>query len=113
MYLQVPHRGRCLRDRSSEGAERTHLIGEKQRGHHTQGKTCGKGEKALPADTFSQSLANEAGESSADNGGKSGGTRQSYFESQFQFTSTTGSFQAKPASARKWRSCRWLARKQS
>ena len=39
--------------------------------------------------TFSKSLANEAGESSAENGGKSGGARQSYFESQFQFTSTT------------------------
>ena len=38
--------------------------------------------------TFSKSLANEAGESEAENGGKSGGSRQSYFESQFQFAST-------------------------
>ena len=43
--------------------------------------------------TFSKSLANEAGETSAENGGKSGGVRQSYFESQFQFTSTTADHQ--------------------
>jgi hypothetical protein len=39
--------------------------------------------------TFSSSLLNEAGESSAENGDKSGGDRQSYFESEFEFTSTT------------------------
>lgn len=36
---------------------------------------------------FSNSLANEAGETSADNGGLSGGTRQPYFEAQWDFAS--------------------------
>lgn len=42
--------------------------------------------------TFSKSLADEAGESTssdADNGGMSGGTRQPYFEAQWEFASTT------------------------
>ncbi len=43
--------------------------------------------------TFSTPLANEAGETSAENDAKSGGARQSYFESQFQFTSATGTAQ--------------------
>ncbi len=38
--------------------------------------------------TFSKSLANEAGETSAQNGGMSGGTRQNYFEAQWDFAST-------------------------
>lgn len=39
--------------------------------------------------TFSKSLVDEAGESSAVNGGLSGGTRQDYFEAQWDFASTT------------------------
>ena len=38
--------------------------------------------------TFSPSLANEAGETSADSGGASGGTRQSHFEASFQIGTT-------------------------
>lgn len=38
--------------------------------------------------TFSKPLADEAGESTADNGGLSGGIRQSYFEAQWDFAST-------------------------
>ncbi|MES2215955.1 MAG: hypothetical protein V4481_01530 [Patescibacteria group bacterium] len=38
--------------------------------------------------TFSQSLANEAGEASSTNAGMSGGTRQTHFEAQFDFKST-------------------------
>lgn len=38
--------------------------------------------------TFSKSLANSAGESSAENGSYAGGTRQSYFEAQWDFAST-------------------------
>lgn len=38
--------------------------------------------------TFSQSLANEAGETSAQGGGLSGGTRQPHFEAQWDFAST-------------------------
>ncbi len=38
--------------------------------------------------TFSASLADEAGESSAEGGGLSGGTRQPYFEAEWQFAST-------------------------
>ncbi len=38
--------------------------------------------------TFSKSLANEAGEASAENGGMSGGTRQPYFEASWDFAST-------------------------
>lgn len=37
---------------------------------------------------FSKSLANEAGETVAENGGMSGGTRQPYFEASFDFAST-------------------------
>jgi hypothetical protein len=39
--------------------------------------------------TFSPSLANEAGEADALNGGFSGGTRQPHFEAQFDLASTT------------------------
>ena len=42
---------------------------------------------------FSKPNANEAGETSATNGGLSGGTRQNYFESQFSITTTTTSHQ--------------------
>lgn len=38
--------------------------------------------------TFSKSLLNEAGETTADNGGMSGGTRQQHFEAQWDFAST-------------------------
>ena len=38
--------------------------------------------------TFSKPTANEAGETTATNGGMSGGTRQRYFEAQWQFAST-------------------------
>jgi hypothetical protein len=38
--------------------------------------------------TFSRSLAEEAGETSAENGGLSGGPRQRYFEAQWDFAST-------------------------
>lgn len=38
--------------------------------------------------TFSKSLSDEAGETSAENGGLSGGTRQSTFEAQWSFAST-------------------------
>lgn len=38
--------------------------------------------------TFSRSLANEAGESSAESNGLSGGTRQRHFEAQWDFAST-------------------------
>jgi len=38
--------------------------------------------------TFSKSLANEAGEGESTNGGMSGGTRQDHFEAQFDFAST-------------------------
>ncbi|MES2970991.1 MAG: hypothetical protein V4702_01565 [Patescibacteria group bacterium] len=41
--------------------------------------------------TFSKSLAEEAGETSAQNGSLSGGTRQPYFEAQWSFASTTPS----------------------
>jgi len=41
--------------------------------------------------TFSKSLTNEAGETSAQNGGMSGGTRQSYFEASWDFKSTSPS----------------------
>lgn len=37
--------------------------------------------------TFSKSLADEAGETSAEGGGLSGGTRQNYFEAQWDFAS--------------------------
>jgi len=37
--------------------------------------------------TFSKSLLNEAGETSAEGGGMSGGIRQNYFEAQWQFAS--------------------------
>jgi hypothetical protein len=39
--------------------------------------------------TFSKSLADEAGESSAEGGGLSGGARQTYFQAQWTFASTT------------------------
>lgn len=39
--------------------------------------------------TFSKPLIDEAGEVSAENGGKSGGTRQNKFEAQWSFASTT------------------------
>lgn len=42
---------------------------------------------------FSKPNANEAGETSATNGGYSGGTRQNYFESTFSITTTTTSQQ--------------------
>ncbi len=38
--------------------------------------------------TFSKSLVNEAGETSAEGGGMSGGIRQNYFEAQWAFAST-------------------------
>jgi hypothetical protein len=38
--------------------------------------------------TFSRSLLNEAGETTATNGGMSGGVRQTYFEAQWDFAST-------------------------
>jgi hypothetical protein len=38
--------------------------------------------------TFSKSLVNSAGETSADNGTTAGGVRQNYFEAQWQFAST-------------------------
>lgn len=38
--------------------------------------------------TFSKSLTDEAGESTADNGGMSGGARQPYFEASWDFAST-------------------------
>lgn len=38
--------------------------------------------------TFSKSLLNEAGETTASNNGMSGGTRQNYFEAQWDFAST-------------------------
>lgn len=38
--------------------------------------------------TFSKSLADEAGETTAQNGGLSGGTRQSFFSAQWDFAST-------------------------
>jgi hypothetical protein len=38
--------------------------------------------------TFSKPLVNEAGETSAENGGKSGGVRQNFFEAQWDFAST-------------------------
>lgn len=43
--------------------------------------------------TFSKSLADEAGETSAENGGKSGGTRQPYFDASWSFGSATGTYQ--------------------
>jgi hypothetical protein len=43
---------------------------------------------------FSPSLANEAGEPTAENGGMSGGVRQSMFTSQFTVASATGGYQA-------------------
>ena len=46
--------------------------------------TCG----SFNDQTFSSSLANEAGETSADVSTFSGGTRQSYFEAQWDFAST-------------------------
>ncbi len=39
--------------------------------------------------TFSKSLADEAGETAAQNGGMSGGTRQSHFEAQFELASVS------------------------
>ncbi|MDB5204509.1 MAG: hypothetical protein JWP09_537 [Candidatus Taylorbacteria bacterium] len=39
--------------------------------------------------TFTPSIANEAGETGATNAGLSGGTRQSHFEAQFDFTSAS------------------------
>lgn len=44
--------------------------------------------------TFSFSATNEAGETSATNGGKPVGTRQNHFEAQFDFASTQSSQQA-------------------
>ena len=43
--------------------------------------------------TFSKSLANEAGETDAVNNGMSGGTRQNHFEAEFRFTSATSTYQ--------------------
>lgn len=43
--------------------------------------------------TFSKSLADEAGETDALNGGYSGGTRQPHFEAQFDFASTSANQQ--------------------
>jgi len=52
--------------------------------------TCG----SFNDQTFSKSLANEAGETSADTSVYSGGTRQPYFEAQWDFASTVpGSYQ--------------------
>jgi hypothetical protein len=39
--------------------------------------------------TFTYSVANEAGESVSTNGGKSGGVRQNHFEAEFDFATTT------------------------
>lgn len=44
--------------------------------------------------TFSDSAANEAGETTATNGGMSGGTRQNFYQFSIAFTSATGSYQA-------------------
>ena len=44
--------------------------------------------------TFSYSVANEAGDTDAQNGGMSGGTRQNHYEAQFDITPTQGSQQA-------------------
>jgi hypothetical protein len=44
-------------------------------------------------DSFSKSLANEAGESTAANGGLSGGSRQNRFTVEFTFASSTGNLQ--------------------
>jgi len=44
--------------------------------------------------TFSRSLVDEAGESSAENGGMSGGNRQPSFTAQWDFASATGAYQA-------------------
>jgi hypothetical protein len=44
-------------------------------------------------DSFSTSLADEAGESTAANGGFSGGTRQAQFVAQLTFASSTGALQ--------------------
>jgi hypothetical protein len=44
--------------------------------------------------TFSKSLANEAGETDALNGGMSGGTRQPHFEAQFDLASTLPTLQS-------------------
>jgi len=43
--------------------------------------------------TFSKSLVDEAGETSAENGGMSGGTRQPYFDASWSFGSATGTYQ--------------------
>jgi len=43
--------------------------------------------------TFSYSVANEAGETAADSGGQSGGTRQNHFEAQFDLGSTESTVQ--------------------
>src|SRR3989338_736028 len=43
--------------------------------------------------TFSKSLVDEAGETDAQNGGMSGGTRQNHFEAEFDIASTVGSEQ--------------------
>lgn len=43
--------------------------------------------------TFSKPLADEAGETSAENGGMSGGTRQPYFDATWSFGSATGTYQ--------------------
>jgi len=43
--------------------------------------------------TFTKSLANEAGETDATNGGYSGGVRQRHFEAQFDIASTTTAYQ--------------------
>lgn len=44
-------------------------------------------------DAFTPELAHEAGESTAANGGLSGGTRQPYFDASWTFASTTGALQ--------------------
>lgn len=44
-------------------------------------------------DAFTPQTSDEAGESSAQNSPQSGGTRQSYFETQFTFASVTGGLQ--------------------
>lgn len=43
--------------------------------------------------TFSYETTNEAGETSAENGGLSGGTRQDHFEASWDIASTTGAYQ--------------------
>ncbi|MDB5225503.1 MAG: exported protein of unknown function [Candidatus Adlerbacteria bacterium] len=43
--------------------------------------------------TYSYSVANEAGETSAENGGKSGGTRKTHFEAQFDLGVATAVYQ--------------------